>query len=85
MKWHMRLQIVEKNVTLVYITFFRRVEEQHCGSAKSSFQFNDDNKGITEVMHTTFGLEMRDKHAYELWAKCFENQQHFKQERVANL
>ena len=66
---------------------FRRVEEQYCGRTKSnfSFQFSDDKRGITEVMHTTFGLEIRDKHTYKLCTKCFENQEHFKQERIRNL
>ena len=36
-------------------------------------------------MHTTFGLEMRDKHTYKLCTKCSGNQQYFKQERIANL
>ena len=65
----------------------RRVEEQQCGRAKSNFnfQFNDDNRGITEVMHTTFGLEIRYEHTYKLCAKCFVIQQHFKKERIADL
>jgi hypothetical protein len=87
MKWHIRLEIVGKEVTLVYITFFRRVEEQHGGSAKYNFnfQFIDDNAGITKVIHTKFGLEIRDKRTYTLRTKCFENQGHFKQGHVTNL
>jgi hypothetical protein len=78
--------MVEENVTLGYITAFRRVEEQHCGSAKSncSFQFNYDNKVITEVMYATYGLEIHGKPTVTLCTKYFENQ-HFKQGHVANL
>jgi hypothetical protein len=80
MKWRMRLEIVEKESNTCLHKLFRRIGEQHGGSAKSnfSFQFVDDNKGITEIIHTKFGLEMRDKYTYTLCTKCFENQQHYK-------